>query len=489
MSPISSNIIASQSMAKQWKIQESDFAKNTFNPIRSLLKTLKGNANPSKDLIDLSLGDPTVFGNLKPHENIIKAFEDSLRSGKYNGYGPSTGHAIARKAVAEHVSIPGAEVTADDVILTSGCSTALDHCITVLAGKGQNILVPRPAFPLYKTLADGFGIESKEYSCIPERNWEIDLQSLEDAIDENTAAIVVNNPSNPCGAAFSPKHLKDVIRIAELHKIPIIADEIYDYFTFSDDFEFVPMASLTSEVPILSCGGLTKRFLVPGWRLGWLVIYDRNNLFLNSGITNALERLTQRQIGPNTVVQGALPAILKETPKEFHSNTISVVKSTAEMVFRKLEGIQGLNPIMPSGAMYMMVHIDSQYFPQFSSDMDFVKKLIEEESVFPLPGKCFNCPNFFRIVLTTPASLFETAFERLEQFCNRHRVPSKSLKLEFDGGFDSTLSMSSFYQPDTEEFHRQSEASEDEGIKLKKNVSSVNQMSMFKKRSVVSREA
>eukprot|EP00096_Caligus_rogercresseyi_P010372 TRINITY_DN3754_c0_g1_i1.p1 TRINITY_DN3754_c0_g1~~TRINITY_DN3754_c0_g1_i1.p1 ORF type:complete len:485 (-),score=175.38 TRINITY_DN3754_c0_g1_i1:115-1569(-) len=484
MSPISSNVIPPKSMSKEWKIQESDFARNTFNPIRSLVMSLKSSANPSKDLIDLSLGDPTVFGNLKPHENIIKAFQDSLLSGKYNGYGPSTGHLSARKAVAEHVSIPGAEVSAENVILTSGCSTALDHCISVLANKGQNILVPRPAFPLYKTLADGFGIESKEYECIPDKNWEIDLASLESAIDDQTAAIVINNPSNPCGAAFSPSHLRDILSVAETHKIPIIADEIYDYFTFSADYEFVPLASLTSTVPILSCGGLTKRFLVPGWRLGWLVVYDKNNLLRDSGIPAALERLTQRQIGPNTVVQGALPAILKETPKSFYAETISSVESTARLVYNKLKGIPGLCPIMPNGAMYMMVRIDSKYFPKFSSDLEFVKKLIGEESVFPLPGSCFNCPNFFRIVLTTPSAMFERAFERLEAFCKRHRALERSS--------DSAVSISSSYEPEVEEYDPRSNSeilSEDEGITIKKNERSLKRIPMMKKHSIASREA
>ncbi|QQP49811.1 Uncharacterized protein FKW44_010605, partial [Caligus rogercresseyi] len=445
MSPISSNVIPPKSMSKEWKIQESDFARNTFNPIRSLVMSLKSSANPSKDLIDLSLGDPTVFGNLKPHENIIKAFQDSLLSGKYNGYGPSTGISLLGRRL---------QSIAENVILTSGCSTALDHCISVLANKGQNILVPRPAFPLYKTLADGFGIESKEYECIPDKNWEIDLASLESAIDDQTAAIVINNPSNPCGAAFSPSHLRDILSVAETHKIPIIADEIYDYFTFSADYEFVPLASLTSTVPILSCGGLTKRFLVPGWRLGWLVVYDKNNLLRDSGIPAALERLTQRQIGPNTVVQGALPAILKETPKSFYAETISSVESTARLVYNKLKGIPGLCPIMPNGAMYMMVRIDSKYFPKFSSDLEFVKKLIGEESVFP---------RFLAAASTVPTSS-ALAFERLEAFCKRHRALERSS--------DSAVSISSSYEPEVEEYDPRSNSeilSEDEGITIKKN--------------------
>lgn len=63
----------------------------------------------------------------------------------------------------------------------------------------------------------------------PDRGWEIDLEHLESQIDEDTAAIVVNNPSNPCGSVFSEKHLEDIVEIASRNYLPIIADEIYEH--------------------------------------------------------------------------------------------------------------------------------------------------------------------------------------------------------------------------------------------------------------------
>lgn len=84
------------------------------------------------------------------------------------------------------------------VILCSGCSCSLDLCIAAIAGDGQNILIPKPGFSIYKTLAEGFGIECKAYNLIPEKSWEIDLDHMESLIDENTAAIILTNPSNPC---------------------------------------------------------------------------------------------------------------------------------------------------------------------------------------------------------------------------------------------------------------------------------------------------
>merc|ERR1719285_1577793 len=405
---------------EEWRVSASIVAKNTFNPIRDLLETMTIVPNPEKKMISLSIGDPTVFGNLLPAKEVVDALHKALDSQKCNGYGPSTGSVEARAAVAKHISVPGGEVTSDDVILCSGCSCALDIAISTLADDGQNILVPRPGFPLYTTLSAGLGIQTREYDLLPDHDWMVDLGHMESLIDHNTAAIIVNSPSNPCGSVFSPAHLKQILDIAERHKVPIIADEIY-----------VPIASLTTTVPVLSCGGLTKRFLVPGWRMGWIVIYDRGHVF-DHEVRKGLLCMSQRIIGSNTLVQGALPTILANTPKSFFDDTINVIQNNAKLAFTKLRGIPGLMPVMPQGAMYMMVRIDRTRFPGFKSDLQFVERLVAEQSVFCLPGKCFNYPNYVRIVLTVPAPLLQEACERMMEFCNSHLVcepPSRLVNL------------------------------------------------------------
>lgn len=405
---------------REWRVNASIVAKNTFNPIRNILETMDITPHPQKKMISLSIGDPTTFGNMQPAKVVTEAVKASLETGLNNGYGPSTGFLPAREAVARHVSVPGGEVSPDDVILCSGCSCALDITISSLADAGQNILVPRPGFPLYTTLSAGLGIETREYNLLPDNDWEVDLLHMESLIDENTAAIIVNSPSNPCGSVFSPAHLKQILAVAEMYKVPIIADEIYDYFVFPGQ-TYVPIASLTTTVPVLSCGGLTKRFLVPGWRMGWIIIYDRNNVF-EKEIRKGLLCMSQRIIGSNTLIQGALPAILKNTPKSFFEDTINTIKRNAQLAFTKLKAVPGLMPVMPQGAMYMMVRVDMSRFPDFKSDLEFVERLVSEESVFCLPGKCFNYPNYFRIVLTVPEPLLLQACNRMLSFCSHHLV-------------------------------------------------------------------
>jgi len=118
----------------------------------------------------------------------------------------------------------------EDVIITSGCSGALEIAIVVLANETENILVPAPGFSLYQTICDSKGIEPRYYRLLvckestnsihsthhtahtrllkPEKNWEIDLDHLKTLIDKDTRAILVNNPSNPCGSVYTRQHLQ-----------------------------------------------------------------------------------------------------------------------------------------------------------------------------------------------------------------------------------------------------------------------------------------
>ncbi|XP_029673623.1 tyrosine aminotransferase isoform X1 [Formica exsecta] len=417
--------MSASSFRERWNVCASNIARRTHNPIRSIVENIVVEPNPNKPMIALSIGDPTTFGNLKPPKEVIEAVQESVASQLYNGYAPSTGYQRAREAVAEYSSNEFVKVDSKDVILCSGCSCALDLCITALAQEGQNILIPRPGFSIYRTLAEGLGITVKSYDLRPELGWEIDLDDLEAQIDESTAAIVINNPSNPCGSVFSRDHILDILDIAARYYVPIIADEIYEHMVFPGR-TFHSLASLSTEVPILSCSGLTKRFLVPGWRMGWIIIHDRQNV-LETEIRKGLHCLSQRIIGSNTIIQGALPAILRQTPQNFFDDVIHTLYSHSKLAYSCIVKIPGLKPIMPDGAMYMMVYIDLSCFPEFNSDLEFVQRLLMDESVFCLPGQCFDYPSYMRLVITVPDDMLEEACQRIQEFCERHHYKTAEI--------------------------------------------------------------
>ena len=241
---------------------------------------------------------------------------------------------------------------------------------------------------------------------------------MESLIDNKTAAIVINNPSNPCGSVYSKQHLQDILALVDRRHIPIIADEIYADMAF-EPYVFHAMASLTTTVPILSVGGLAKKYLVPGWRVGWVLIHDRNNLFAR--VRKGLVSLSQLILGSNSLIQSALPSLLHETPQSFYDNTMRQLRDNALLSQEKLSTIPGLKVIVPQGAMYIMVGIQLDKFKDIKNDMEFTERLVAEESVLCLPGQCFKYPNFFRIVFTAPKNKLEEAYERIRQFCARHQ--------------------------------------------------------------------
>ncbi|KAJ3021762.1 hypothetical protein HKX48_007837 [Thoreauomyces humboldtii] len=402
-----------------FNIKPSVVSMRTRNPIRAIVDNMKVKPNPEKDFISLALGDPTTFGNFNLHPTCVQAVKDQLDTFKANGYPNSVGTEAARAAIAKSHTRPDAPLTSADVILGSGCSDALNLCIGVLANEGQNILIPRPGFSLYETLASSKGIECKFYNLDPSRTWEIDLDNLESLVDENTTAIIVNNPSNPCGSVYSKKHLLEILAVAEKHKLPIIADEIYADMAF-EGHEFIPIASLTKTVPVLTTSGLAKKYLVPGWRLGWILIHDRNGAFAE--VRKGLVNLTQLILGPNSLIQAALPEIL-QAPQSFYDGTMKQLESNANISRKLLTGIPGLVPVFPQGAMYLMIEIETSQFKDIKDDVEFVEKLAEEESVLCLPGQCFRTPgSFIRIVFTPPVEKLDVAYTRIREFAARHHI-------------------------------------------------------------------
>ncbi|KAL4715356.1 hypothetical protein ACJJTC_015127 [Scirpophaga incertulas] len=410
-----------------WDVRASRLSLNTHNSIRNVVEGIQLKLNPEYKLINLSLGDPSAFGNLVPPNELLEAVRDSVAVCASRNYGPTNGELLARQAVAEYSAHQGS-ITADDVILSSGCAHALEMSITVLANPGQNILIPRPGYTIYMTLAEGLGIKCKFYDLLANQQWKVDLESLKNAIDDNTAAIIVLNPSNPCGSVYDENHLLDILDIALTFKIPIIADEIYEHFVFSGH-KYTALSSLSKDVPVLTCSGLTKRFLVPGWRMGWVIIHDRNNIF-GKEIRKGLRNLCGRILGPCKLIQEAMPIILKSTSAHFFSGVMSFIERQAILAFQELKQAPGLNPIMPNGSMYMMIGITTCMFSDIKDDLQFIEQLYSEQSVFCIPGKCFFFPNFMRIVLTVPEDIMREACKRIIKFCEQHAAHENSKEID-----------------------------------------------------------
>lgn len=407
----------------EWNVRACPAAIESANPIRELLESLCVVSSKTKEKISLAQGDPTTFGHLQVPDAAVEAMVAATKSNLCNGYTHSAGSHECRKAVADyHSSSLPLKLTADDVGITVGCSQAIQLCIAALATAGANILIPRPGFPIYETFCKYYGVACRFYDLLPERDWEVDLDQIASIADSNTVAWIVNNPSNPCGSVYKYQHLVKIANTAEKLKVPLISDEIYANMVFGDT-EFTPMAAFSMKVPVLTVGGISKRWLVPGWRLGWIIIADPKRILSRGKVVEALTRLMQMTIGTSTLSQAALSGMLLNTPSSFFEDTLNSLKAGAELCFERVQSIKGLYcPTKPQGAMYIMVRIDPAVFTDVSSDVEFASLLVKEESVVVLPGTAFGTPNWLRIVFATPLPHLEEAWHRIDLFCVRHRA-------------------------------------------------------------------
>ena len=199
----------------------------------------------------------------------------------------------------------------------------------------------------------------------------------------------------------------------------MLADEVYAGMTYGRPF--VPLAEVAGSIPVFSVGALSKRWLVPGWRLGWLCLHDLSGTMKRSGVRNALNSLCQISLGPSTPLQAAVPTILTAKDNTWLMNIMDTMSLAAVSSVNRISKINGLSTAsLPQGAMYVLVQVDLVAFANCPTDVHFAEKLLEEESVLVLPGECFRAPGFIRIVTTVPEHVLHLAFDRIESFCARH---------------------------------------------------------------------
>lgn len=219
--------------------------------------------------------------------------------------------------------------------------------------------------------------------------------------------------------------MEKILALAELNKLPIISDEIYGDMTFGANL-FYPLAALTKTVPVIAVGGLAKHYLIPGWRIGWILVNDRHDVLKD--VRTAYFKLSQLILGANSLVQSAIPDLLTPAPgsaeeqslAEFKAHYFSTLEKNSKFTTEALRKIPGLKVVVPQGAMYVMVGVDTNVLTGIKDDFDFTQKLLDEESVFVLPGQCFGMTNYFRIVFSAPHEVLEDAYARIASFCKRH---------------------------------------------------------------------
>ncbi|KFK30644.1 hypothetical protein AALP_AA6G008700 [Arabis alpina] len=408
---------------KRWNFGANEVVERSSSlSIRQYLETLMSNlGNDGRPVIPLGHGDPSPFPRFSTDPVAVQAICDSVRSTNFNNYSPASGIPIARKAVAEYLSRDlSYQISPNDVHITVGCLQAIEILISALATPGSNILLPRPTYPMYDSRASFSQLEVRYFDLLPEKGWDVDLHAVEALADDKTVAIVLINPCNPCGNVFSRQHLQKIAETACKLGILVIADEVYDHYAFGDK-PFVSMAEFAEIVPIILLGAISKRWFVPGWRLGWMVSLDPHSIMKDSGFLQSLANVLGMSTDAATFIQGAIPDIIGNTKEEFFSSKLELVRECAEICYEEITKIPCITcPCKPEGSMFTMVKLNLSLLEDISDDLDFCYKLAKEESMIILPGRAVGLKNWLRITFAVELELLRDGFSRLNNFVQRH---------------------------------------------------------------------
>jgi alanine-synthesizing transaminase len=346
----------------------------------------------------LNIGDPIPFG-FKTPPHMIEAVERALRDG-HNGYAPSVGIPAAREAVTTECVNRGMPMTPDRVVITSGTSEGIELALTALAEGGDEVLVPTPTYPLYTAVLAKIGAKPVFYRTDPNRGWQPDLDHLRSLVSPRTKALVVIDPNNPTGATYPAETRRALLEIADSRNIPLLADEVYADLDY--DGPVPAFASQNSDAPVITFSSLSKAYLAPGWRSGWMAVGQTDRL---DDVLAGIRKLADGRLCSTGPMEYALVAALNGD-RSHQAAFRAALRERAVLSHERLNAIDGITSVMPSAAFYAMPKVD---LPPGVTDEEYVLALLRETGVLCVYGSGFGsdpAEGFFRVVfLANPSEL------------------------------------------------------------------------------------
>jgi alanine-synthesizing transaminase len=356
----------------------------------------------------LNIGDPIPFGFATPPA-LVEAVARAERDG-FNGYVPSPGIPAAREAVAADWSRQGFPATADRVLITAGTSEGIELALTALVDPGDAVLVPMPTYPLYTAVLAKIGAEASYYRKDPSNGWQPDLDHIESLITSRTRVLVVIDPNNPTGAVYSHATRRGLIELAERHGLVLLADEVYGDLAYAGPVK--PMGSLAPDAPILSFSSLSKAYVAPGWRAGWMVVGRTPRL---DDVLAAIKKLADGRLCSNGPSQYAIePALLGD--RSHQDSFRAALRARADVTVRALNAIPGMSCAAASGAFYAMPKVALR---PGDTDERYILELLRATGVLCVYGSGFGMPagdGFFRVVFLASPPELETIYSTIDTF-------------------------------------------------------------------------
>ena len=339
----------------------------------------------AENVLDFSLGNPSIPAPAEVNETIAQLLQDTP-SLALHGYTSAVGDPDTRMAIAQNLNrrYSGADVDPGKLFLTCGAAPALTAVFRALATEKAELLAVAPFFPEYRPFAESAGFTFRVVPAdIPD--FQIDFGALEDMLNPNTAAIILNSPNNPAGTVYTHKTLT---RLAELltekaavfgHPIYIISDEPYRELTYGAEVPFIPTIYPNTVVTY----SYAKSLSLPGERIGYVYVSaaaeDSDRLYAAvCGAARAMGHVCAPSLMQKVI---ARCAHLRPDLEAYNKNRTTLYEGLVAA---------GYTVAKPEGAFYMFVKAPGLSGAEFSEKA-------KQKDVLVVPGDSFGCPEYFRL--------------------------------------------------------------------------------------------
>jgi alanine-synthesizing transaminase len=354
-------------------------------------------------LLDLTSANPTeVFGNY-PHAEIQQAY---ARLDDFTYRPDSLGTERARKAIADWYEGRGIHVSPDQLALTASTSEAYALLFKLLCDPGDEVLVPTPSYPLFEYLARLESVEIVPYRLLYDGSWFVDFASMRAAISARTRAIVVVNPNNPTGSFLKSHEAAELLKIAEEHNLPVVADEVFMDYAFAAVGDCTRTFIGCDRALSFSLGGLSKSTGMPQMKLAWIVV--NGGAGIRGEVRGRLELLLDTYLSVATPVQNALGELLT-----IGDGMAGQISARIQRNRAALDGILKDSPVH-------VLHAEAGWsailqLPNIAREEDWMAELIGRRQVLVQPGYFFDMPSepYAVVSLLTPEDVFAEGIQRL----------------------------------------------------------------------------
>ncbi len=381
---------------------------NVRYAIRDLAVVADEVAREGNEILYLNIGDPCKYDfHTPPHmiEAVLKAMVDG-----HNGYADSLGIKPAIEAIHSQAERNGFR-DIQSIFVGYGSGEVIDSCLTALLNPGDNVLTPSPEYPLYGAIMAKLDCPANPYNLDEAHGWEPDVADMARKINSRTRAILLITPNNPTGAVYSKRTLEKILELAREHGLIIFADEIYDKLIFDDAHQHVSVATLATDVPIVTFNGLSKAYLVPGWRIGWAIATGpREVLHPYMGAVHRL--LRARLSAPHPFQHAIRPAL--EGPQDHLEGVLRKLKRRADLTVEWAKHTPHVKLVPPKGAFYAYPTLEIT-----EDDLTFVTDLLKQKHVLVVHGSGFGekpGTRHMRIVFLPPEQVLSAAYAKMTDF-------------------------------------------------------------------------